>query len=531
MMDRELSPQRGIALTLLLAALAISCLMPGAARAASVKPQIILDRPLALVGEERPFYVLVRFQVPEPSTARTAKRAPLNIALVLDRSGSMAEGGKLSYAKQAAKMVIDSLQPHDRLALVEYDEVVSVMWPSAPLETPAMIKRLIDELRPRGSTNLSGGMMQGAEQVRRNLDGEAINRVLLLSDGLANAGITDPADIARMAREVRRAGIGISTLGLGLSYNEDLMQDIAENAGGQYHYVEAPEQLAGIFRRELHSLFQTVARDVALVFEAAPAVRTVKVFGAAAESKHGRTLVALENFVAGEQRSLLLRLETSPLILGQTALGTLRLSYEEVNGKTRQQLAHEVTVQVSKDENEVQKAANKEVDVEVAMVEAERRHAGALKTYQGGRPAEARRQMQALATDLAGRQAELGDVRLAKKLEALRIEQRQMQTVASASVSASAPRQAASAYLKASKQRLYQAKKGRRGSYLLREGDKGFEVERLQKALAAAQVYSGPIDGTFGAEISRAVKDYQQRQGISADGIAGPATLHELGIY
>lgn len=530
MMDRELSPLRGTALTLLLAAaLAISCLMPGAARAASVKPQVILDRPLALAGEAKPFYVLVRFQVPEPTAATTAKRAPLNIALVLDRSGSMAEGGKLSYAKRAAKMVIDSLQPRDRLALVEYDEVVSVMWPSAPLETPAMIKRLINDLLPRGSTNLSGGMMQGAEQVRRHLDGEAINRVLLLSDGLANAGITDPANIARMAREVRRAGIGISTLGLGLSYNEDLMQDIAENAGGQYHYVEAPEQLAGIFRRELQSLFQTVARDVALVFEAAPAVRTVKVFGAAAESKHGRTLVALENFVAGEQRSLLLRLETSPLILGQTALGTLRLSYEEVNGKTRQQLAHEVTVQVSKAENEVQKAANKEVDVEVAMVEAERRHTAALKTYQEDRPSEARRQMQALAADLAGRQAELGDVRLAKKIEALRIEERQMQSVATAS--ASAPPQTASAYLKASKQRLYQAKKGRRGSYLLREGDKGFEVERLQKALTAAQVYSGPIDGTFGAEVGRAVKDYQQRQGITADGIAGPATMHELGIY
>lgn len=137
--------------------------------------------------------------------------------------------------------------------------------------------------------------------------------------------------------------------------------------------------------------------------------------------------------------------------------------------------------------------------------------------------------MQALAADLAGRQAELGDVRLAKKIEVLRIEERQMQSVATAS--ASAPPQTASAYLKASKQRLYQAKKGRRGSYLLREGDKGFEVERLQKALTAAQVYSGPIDGTFGAEVGRAVKDYQQRQGITANGIAGPATMHELGIY
>ncbi len=511
------------------AALAISCLITGVVWAAPVEPQIILDRPLALAGEEKPFYVLVRFQVPEPKSVSTTERPALNIALVLDRSGSMSGGGKLSYAKQAAKLVVDSLQPRDRLALVEYDDVVSVMWPSAPLEAPALVKQLIDDLTPRGSTDLSGGMMQGAEQVRQHLKAKAINRVLLLSDGLANAGITDPARIARMARQVRRTGIGISTLGLGLSYNEDLMQEIAESAGGQYHYIEAPEQLAGIFRRELHSLFRTVARDVTLVFEAAPAVRAVKVFGAKAESKGGKTLVGLEDFVAGEQRSLLLRLETSPLIIGRAALGTLRLSYQEVSGNSRQQSAHEVAVQVTRDEYEVQKAANKEVDVEVAMVEAERRHAAALKTYQQGRFSEARREMLELAAELTARQAKLGDVRLAKKLEALSVEQGQMQSLASAG--ASAPAQAASAYLKSSKQRLYQAKKGQRASYFLREGDKGFEVERLQKALAAAQAYNGPIDGTFSAEVGQAVEHYQQRQGITADGIAGPATLHELGIY
>ena len=134
-----------------------------------------------------------------------------------------------------------------------------------------------------------------------------------------------------------------------------------------------------------------------------------------------------------------------------------------------------------------------------------------------------------LAAELTARQAKLGDVRLAKKLEALSVEQGQMQSLASAG--ASAPAQAASAYLKSSKQRLYQAKKGQRASYFLREGDKGFEVERLQKALAAAQAYNGPIDGTFSAEVGQAVEHYQQRQGITADGIAGPATLHELGIY
>ena len=178
---------RALALGLLMAALAAA-----PALAVSVTPKVELDRDVVLLGDKRPVYVLVEFKVPEEKLRPGVKRPPVNLALVLDRSGSMKAQGKMEYAKRAAKVVVGILTPRDRLAVVEYDDRINVLWPSSPVEAPKMIMRLIDGLTPRGSTNLAGGMMKGVAEVRKNLDLEGINRVLLMSDGLANQGITRP---------------------------------------------------------------------------------------------------------------------------------------------------------------------------------------------------------------------------------------------------------------------------------------------------------------------------------------------------
>lgn len=496
-------------------------------RGIAVKPRVDLDHRRIPVGEAVPVYVMVRFAARGGDSGAGAERPPLNLALVLDRSGSMESKGKLEYLKRAAATLIDRLDPRDRLAVIEYDDTISVLWPSAPVEAPRMVKSLIEGLSPRGSTDLSGGMMRGVDEARPHRDPGAVTRVLLLSDGLANRGVTDPRAIRALVRGARRDGVPISTLGLGLDYDEDLMQDIAENAGGRYYYIEHPNQMAGIFQRELSSLFRTVARDAELRFESGPAVREVQVYGAEATTRDGVTRIALEDFFGGEDRTLLVRLTVVARHAGEVGLGTLRLSYRDVAAEERHEVASEMTVEATQDRAAIEGSANGEVVVEVALAEAERRHAEILKRYEAGDHAAADAAMDALSGDLAAANAATADPRLKTKIEALTVERAEMARV----LAAPAPEAAMSGYLKSSKQRLYQARQGKRALYGMKAGDSGDEVKSLQEALAAEGLYAGPIDGNYSAEVAGAIKEYQRRRGLAADGIAGPATMHEMGLY
>ena len=511
----------------LAAALFAGALLTAPASADVLTPKIELDRPLVLAGEDTPVYVLVRFEIPEATAVDEKNRPRLNLSLVLDRSGSMESKGKLEFLKRASKMVVDSLKPRDRLAIVEYDDRITLMWPSSPMEAPHMVKRLIDQLQPRGRTDLVGGMMRGAGEVAENFHEAAINRVLLLSDGLANTGVTDPREIRRLVRGVKQRGVAISTMGLGLDYNEDLMQDIAENAGGAYYYIEHPNQMASIFRRELLTLFRTVARKADFRFEAAPAVQGVQVFGFDAETSGQVTTVAMEDFYAGETRSLLLRLDMAAAGAGPVRLGTVHFSYFDVAGKSREQSVAELSVDVSQSPDDVRHATNREVAVEVALVEAEQRHEENVRLYQSGQVAAARQGMTELANELKKKNAQLDDVRVGMKVQALEVENAEMAEVAAAP----APAAAMSSYLKRSKQRLYQAQKGQRGLYMLRQGDHGFEVSRLQEALARAGVYHGSADGDFDPEVTDALRAYQKQENLDVDGIAGPEVMRTLGLF
>ena len=221
-------------------ALLFLALAAGSALASPLSPGIQLDRTVIFKGENQPVYVLIKFDVPERQLEPGKERPRINLALVLDRSSSMSQRGKLTYAKKAAKVVVDMLTQRDRLAVVEYDDQITVLWPSTPVEAQEMVKRLIDGLTARGATNLTGGMMKGVDQALEHLDPEGINRVILLSDGLAKRGITRPAQIVQLVRETTSKGVTITTAGLGLRYDEDLMQAIAEHGKGNYYYIENP---------------------------------------------------------------------------------------------------------------------------------------------------------------------------------------------------------------------------------------------------------------------------------------------------
>jgi len=494
---------------------------PAAAEPAESDPvvtsRVEYDRPLVLRGDKTSVYALIRLTAAEP--VHVAQRPPLNVALVLDRSGSMEEHGKMDYLKRAAVQLVERLGPRDVLSVVEYDDEITVMWPAHRLESPFALKPLIEALTPRGSTDLAGGMVAGTLEARRALTAGlapagAVTRVLLMSDGLANQGVTDPARIKALVKQAKAAGTPVTTLGLGRDYDEDLMQMIAESGGGRYYYIENPDQMARIFALELDSLSRTVAKD---------AILKIDVEGAEILGFDGAS-APLGDLHGGESRALLVRIPVNPQSIGVKKLGSLKLSYLDAATQKIHNFEELLDVEVVDDAARVSAAVNTDAAVEAALAETERGQVEAVKLFESGDKSGAEQRMGALLKAVEERQSELKDIRLEKKIEALSVERSDMTT-------ATLEPDASSAYLKRSKQRLYQAKQGNRALSVLQAGDSGYEVEQLQSALAQAGYYQGPVDGQYSASLEESVKAYQQDQNLGADGVAGPATMKELGLY
>jgi len=502
---------------------------PALAAGDPVRGQVQLDQPTVLAGGTAVVYVVVNYEGIDLDPGAVVERPPLNIALVLDRSGSMSDEGKIDYLKRAAKLAVDRLGKKDTLSIVEYDDQITVMWPARRVGNLGELKAMIDALEPRGSTNLTGGMMRGVDEAKDALDGPAgangtITRVVLMSDGLANTGITDHAEIARLVRGAKSEGIRISAMGLGRDYDEDLMQAVAENGGGRYYYIEHPTQIARVFQEELGSLFETCARDVELKFSGTAVVRKVEVVGYEEATGAKDASRSLDDVYEGEKRSILLRLEIAAPSSGRVDLGQVVLNYKNAKSGAAGNITQALAVDVTTDKTAVEKARNKTASAEATLAESDRFQKEQVKLYQQGKRAEAQKNMTALAKDLESKNATLNDERIRRKIEAVNVENNQM-TSAAASPSAQQD------YLKSSKQRLYQAKSGKRAGFALQEGDKGLEVERLQEALKKAGVYKGPIDGKYDADVKTAVETYQRSNNMPADGVAGAATMDRMGAY
>lgn len=284
---------------------------------------IPLKPAVRLEGETR-LEVLFRLHAPE----RERGRPRLNLGLALDRSGSMA-GGKLKRALEAAAFLVQELGPQDRLAIVAYDDQIEQLLPSSPVtDKPALLARLRG-VHHGGSTNLFEGWREAAYQVAQHLDPAALNRVLLLTDGLANQGLTQPEAIAQHVGELARRGVSTTTLGIGRDFNEDLLVLMADRGGGQFYFVESAADLPRIFAQELSGLSATFAKGVRLALMA-PGVQ-VRLHNAFAEGPQGQ--YQLPDLIRG----LPLELAFSLLLPPGPFRGELWLSWEDEEGR-RQEL-------------------------------------------------------------------------------------------------------------------------------------------------------------------------------------------------
>jgi Ca-activated chloride channel family protein len=317
-------------------------------------------------------HVLVRLRAGKaPEAAGPLK---LNLALVIDRSGSMS-GAKIEDARAAAVAMVKKLNDGDRVAIVSYSDEVRVDAESTVVNEASRAKLLeaIAKITDDGSTNLGGGLTEGLAQVSKNLAPAGVNRVLLISDGLANRGIQEPRELNRIARESLQKGIITTTIGLGTDYNEDLMTGIADHGGGNYYFVADSTKIEPTLNDEVRQMAATVARDVALVVNLTGGIKVEKVHGWVPREEGETFIVPLGDFFSGQLRSVLWKFklpaglkEGSEVVLGPIEL-TCNAAGE--SGKLHRLTTEPIHLKVSGDKAAVLASRDQEVTARIAEIE------------------------------------------------------------------------------------------------------------------------------------------------------------------
>lgn len=247
----------------------------------------------------------------EVTAGERAQRLPVNLALVMDRSATM-QGDRLRLACQAVVGLLDWLQPDDVLAIVVYDSNVQVLQPASRQPDRGRLTQLLEQLEAQGHSNLFGGITRGAAELRKFTSSDRLSRVILLSDGKATIGPGTPKALGELGASLQKEGISVTTIGLGLDYNEDLMVELAARSHGNHHFVEHPDQLAAAFEAELQQLNTVAATDLVLMLEFAPGVTPVRSLGRPAEIADNQVTARFGQVSWQRESALLLEVNIDP---------------------------------------------------------------------------------------------------------------------------------------------------------------------------------------------------------------------------
>ncbi len=312
---------------------------------------------------------------------REGARAPINVAIVLDRSGSM-QGEKIQRAREAAIGALDLLGANDIVSVIAYDSDVNVLVPATKLTDKEQVANIIRAIQPGGNTALFGGVSKGAAEVRKFMDDKHVNRIILLSDGLANVGPSSPGELGDLGTSMKKENISVSTLGLGLGYNEDLMVALAGKSGGNHQFIENASELAGIFRREFDDVLSVVAQSVDVKIDISEGIRPVRVLGNAADINGQTVITRLSQVYSDQQKYVVVEVEV-PADLAHAAvdasgaeiaklshLATVSVSYVNMMSERTETLSSEVSVSFSSSDEKVKASVNNAVMADVVALVA-----------------------------------------------------------------------------------------------------------------------------------------------------------------
>ncbi|MEL6929779.1 MAG: VWA domain-containing protein [Cyanobacteria bacterium J06600_6] len=272
--------------------------------------------------------VIINFQGDESTKS---SRRPINLSLVLDRSGSMG-GTPLRNALKAAEKLVEFLLPEDYLSIVAYDDVATTVLPPQLVEDKTAVKKIIKQIRVGGLTNLSGGWLMGCDHVQSQQAPEQLARVLLLTDGFANRGICDPQVLVKTAAEKAEAGIMTTTLGFGNGFNEDLLIDIADGGGGNFYFIQSADDAANVFSIEMESLTSVVGQNLTVNLETKNEIQVKEVLNKYPFQPQTQGIeVFLGDVYQVESKPLVLQFSLPAIATeGEVDLGLVTYSYQRV---------------------------------------------------------------------------------------------------------------------------------------------------------------------------------------------------------
>ncbi|MBU0713168.1 VWA domain-containing protein [bacterium] len=295
-----------------------------------LKLETALDQPVWLNGSGESVFLQVDIYSKE---VPRRDRIPLNLALVIDRSGSMARERKLDYAKNSAKFIVQNMSDDDIVSLITYESKVQLIVPAQNAQNKRKIIGLIDDIETGGSTNLSGGMLEGYSQIAKNLKTGQVNRVLLLSDGLANEGVTRADKLQEICYDKSIQGMSISTFGVGADYDEDLLLGLAELGVGNYYFIHSPEEIPTIFASEMSGLLAIAAQNVKIQIQTAPGIKVLDVFGYLSETNENQTQVSIGDIFSNDHYSITFELQLPKTIADSLQVANVVLQYDDVVNK------------------------------------------------------------------------------------------------------------------------------------------------------------------------------------------------------
>jgi len=359
--------------------------------AGRLKLEMVLGQPVMLAGEKQSAYLqvgLTGFKLP-----CSRGRAPVNIAIVIDESGSMS-GDKIVKAKEAAIMAIRRLNSNDIISVVTYDSKVNVLVPATRVSDKEMISSRIRSIEAGGSTALYGGVKKGACEMKKFLGCNRVNRLILLSDGLANVGPQSPAELGRLGASLIKDGISVTTIGLGMNYNEDLMTQLAYESDGSHYFAENACDLARVFDSEFGRALSVVAQEVQIKIRCAKGIRPVRLLGREGKINGQNVEVFINQLYSEHKKFIILEVEvpaTAKCVSRKIA--AVDVSYGNLKTHKTDKLSSRVRVRFSDSKKIVEEKTNCDVMADVVELIATERNELALESRDEGKVKEARRML------------------------------------------------------------------------------------------------------------------------------------------
>jgi len=302
-------------------------------------------------------------------------------------------GEKLDHAKLAARQLVSRLGDKDRFAIVVYGSDVQVVFPSRLATGSAKDAAMsaISQIYDDGGTNLSGGMVAGREEVLPHRGSDLVSRVVLISDGMANEGISDRGQLAELARATAERGVSITTIGVGLDFDETTMTALAVSGAGNYYFVESSDTLAAIFDEELHKIGATTATEVKVAVEPARGVEILEAYGYQMSYEGNRAFITIADLHAGETRKVVLRVRVNADKPGAVDIADVRVSYRAVHDGSQQVVAMHSRAEATPSAQVVLDNRDKDTTLHVERARTARAINEATALYEQGDYASAQR--------------------------------------------------------------------------------------------------------------------------------------------